>query len=226
MESETMITAYPLQWPAGWPRTPPLYRSSGRFGTQQAGRSGLITTHEATKRVRDQFNLFTRVGHPLRVPPESVIISTMIQTRRDGFPRSGQRDPDDPGVAVYFELDGRQRAIPCDRYSSVAQNIAAIAATLEALRALERHGTGIMERAFTGFDALPSPDHVAGIHWSAILDVAPDAPPQQILRAYQRARSAAHPDKPGGSVERFHAVERAWNEYRAQIPPDATAASG
>lgn len=110
-----MITAYPLHWPAGWPRTPAVERSSGRFGTQQPGHVGSITTHKAAERVRDQFKLFTRVGQPYRVPPETVIISTNIPTRRDGFPRSGFRDPEDPGVAVYFELDGRQRAIPCDR---------------------------------------------------------------------------------------------------------------
>jgi len=51
-----------------------------------------------------------------------------------------------------------------DRYSTVEGNLAAIAATLDAMRAIERHGaTVILERTFADFMALPAP--VAAREW-------------------------------------------------------------
>jgi hypothetical protein len=45
----------------------------------------------------------------------------------------------------------------CDRWDSVADNVQAIRKTIEALRGIERWGTGDMvQRAFAGFVALPS----------------------------------------------------------------------
>jgi len=44
-----------------------------------------------------------------------------------------------------------------DIYDTVAGNLAAVAATLDAMRAIERHGGAqILKRAFQGFKALPS----------------------------------------------------------------------
>jgi cytochrome c5 len=46
--------------------------------------------------------------------------------------------------------------IACDSYSTVRANMRAVGATVEALRAIQRHGaTSLLERAFTGFAALP-----------------------------------------------------------------------
>ena len=46
----------------------------------------------------------------------------------------------------------------CDKWRDVYDNIYAIGKTIEALRGIERWGTGDMvEQAFTGFVALPSP---------------------------------------------------------------------
>src|SRR5260370_12455992 len=58
------------------------------------------------------------------------------------------------------------------RYARVADNLAAIAATLDAMRAIERHGGGsILERAFIGFAALPA---TAGVDWRKIFGVGPN----------------------------------------------------
>lgn len=69
------------------------------------------------------------------------------RTNIDGFPRSGQSEPSDGGVAVYWLTStGETKCIAIDRYDRVADNLAAVAATLDAMRAIERHGgaTGAM----------------------------------------------------------------------------------
>jgi hypothetical protein len=99
----------------------------------------------------------------------------------------------------------------CDRWGRVKDNIQAVRKTIEALRGIERWGASDMiERAFTGFAALP--DQTNGAWW-AVLGVAPDAPAPLIEAAYKAKRSAAHPDKPGGSHDEFVRVTEAWNNY-------------
>jgi hypothetical protein len=88
-------------------------------------------------------------------------VSSNIALRLDGLPRSNQPRPDDPGVGVYFQLNGKPIALACDHYDSPEANIAAVAKHIEAMRAMERHGVGSLEQMFAGFMALPpamSPD--------------------------------------------------------------------
>jgi len=87
---------------------------------------------------------------------DDVVISTNVPTRLDGLPRR-DRVPSDPGAAVYWRKGKQTRCMAIDRCDRVEDNLAAIAATLEAMRAIERHGGAeILDRAFTGFVALPS----------------------------------------------------------------------
>ncbi|MEO1082427.1 MAG: J domain-containing protein [Pseudomonadota bacterium] len=214
------ITAYPLAWPVGWPRTDDSDRRWGNFGTRDSSgqwpRNKDITINQARIRVQEELERFDgKQRNWSRIDPDEIVISTNLKLRLDGNPRSDQSRPDDPGVALYFELDGKRQCIPCDAYLKVEQNIAAIAATLAALRTLERHGSGIMERAFTGFTALPPP--VAGeAPWYSVLGVDPDASPDVIKRAYNKRRSLAHPDK-GGHADTFDQVEKAWAQYQEQV---------
>ena len=85
-----------------------------------------------------------------------VVISTNIPLRRDGLPYAGQAQPNDPGVAVYFTTNDRTTCLACDRWKTVAENIYAIAKTIEALRGIERWGSkDAVGAAFLGFAALP-----------------------------------------------------------------------
>lgn len=152
---------YPLTWPAGWPRRTDK-RTAARFSTAErrlgeswTGRRD-VTVAEAIQRVLGELS---RMG----VAEGDSIISTNLETRLDGLPRSNQREPDDPAVAVYWQVIGSpMRVMAIDRYDTVAGNLAAIAATLDAMRAIERHGGAqILERAFAGFDALPAPPPLA-----------------------------------------------------------------
>lgn len=217
-KSSESIDAYPLQWPEGWPRTDPGCRKYGRFGSRSSGSyiaSGNITIAQAITRIQSELSaLDGGRTHWDRIDPDQTVISTNLRQRNDGLPYSNQREPQDPGAAVYFVMDGKRQCIPCDSYTKVAQNLAAIAATIEALRTLERHGSGLMERAFTGFTALPPP--IAGEPpWYEVLQVPADAPEKQVKVAFFAKRSRAHPDR-GGNAGEFSAVCRAWDSYIEQ----------
>lgn len=211
------ISASPLSWPPGKPRTPAKDRKQGRFGKRNSSGWGLkeLTVAEARSRVTETLDKFTRSGQTHRVPPDSIIISTNLDLRIDGFPRSGQREPSDPGAAVYFQLDGQNQCIPCDVYSRIADNLAAIADCIEALRTLERHDASLMRAAFTGFAQLASPEAMGRPHWRTVLNTD-SHDPEEVRKAYKTAQRAAHPDK-GGSSEAFHAVQEAWSQAKAEL---------
>lgn len=172
-----MTQAFPLQWPAGVPRTDPRRRANGAFVT---------TLGKAITFVRDEVR---RMGGTLPV------ISADLQFRNDGLPYAGWRQPEDSGVAVYFMRRGKQLVFACDRWAKVEHNIQAIAKTIEAMRGIERWGSAeMMDRAFTGFAALPPPDQ-----WWQVLGVDPGASAAEISAAYRRLAADAHPDRPGGS---------------------------
>lgn len=196
------ISAYPLQWPVGWKRTAPAWRGSAKFNHR--GRD--LTINDAVARVRNELR---RMG-----VGEDCVISTNLVLRLDGFPKSGQAEPMDPGAAVYWRESGQvTRCMAIDRYDRVADNLAAIAATLDAMRAIERHGGAeILERAFTGFQALPAPD--AKRQWWEVLGVPRSAAADEIRTAYRRLASDHHPDK-GGSAERMAEINAAYKDATA-----------
>lgn len=126
-------------------------------------------------------------------------VDTDLRVRNDGLPYSKQAAPEDPGVVVAFRLSGNKAVVfPCDRYSKVEQNLAAIAATLEAKRAIERHGVSTVEREFEGYAALPASIPLPGKRpaWD-VLGVSPDAPPNVIEAAFKALALERHPDRGG-----------------------------
>jgi hypothetical protein len=138
-----MTEAFPLAWPLGRPRT--QYPSRSRFDT----------TQERAQR--------TLVEEVRRMGGSHLVISTNIKLRRDGLPYANRREPTDKGVAVYFDYKKRPMCFACDRWDRIGDNIYAIAKTIEALRGIERWGSGSMvEQAFTGFVALPAPKKSLG----------------------------------------------------------------
>jgi hypothetical protein len=204
------INAHPLTWPEGWKRTPEGGRRFGHFSkrVQRPGASYKstqdITVSEAVQRVLAELTRWA-IGR------DDIVISTNVPVRLDGLPRSDAKRPLDPGAAVYWEEStGERRCIAVDQYTTVEDNLAAIAATLDAMRAIERHGGAeILQRAFTGFTALAAP--AATRNWWDVLSVPKQSTPDAITAAYRRLRSEHHPDK-GGSAARFDEVERAYRE--------------
>jgi hypothetical protein len=193
-----MTTAYPLAWPEGWPRT--QARKAAHFGKVTSEKSAYsdqvwdrkrpLSIEDAAKRIRAELKAMG-----VNVADDS-IISTNLRLNMAGLPRGDQGAPADPGVAVYWQKTGKpMRVMAIDIYNRVADNMAAIAATLNAMRAIERHGGAqVLERAFTGFSALPPPKH-----WSDILGVPRTATADQVTTAYRERARKAHPDA-GGST--------------------------
>jgi len=206
-------TAYPLHWPLGFARTPAHRRQRARFSSRGDYSSKPLTIAQGRDRVLDELSRMTPVGQTWRVA--GIVISTNLRTRTDGLPYSNARTPDDPGVATYFNLDGQPHCLPCDQWDRVADNLAAIAAHLRAMRGMERWGVGDLNRIFAGFQALPDPVSAGAEHWSQVLCVSADDTPETIKAAYLCARKAAHPDA-GGTVDAFHRVQRAWEQFRQE----------
>lgn len=213
------VDAYPLHWPQGHERTPPQRRERSRFGKWDKP----VTMNRATLAVMTQVSMFTRSGQTWRIDPDDVVISTNIELRKDGLPRSDRRAPEDVGVAVYFELDGHPYAMPCDKWDRVGDNLYAIAKHLEAMRGMERWGVGSLHTAFAGFNALPpgsgdavqtafTPTTAAGflageVRSTASIDqVLTD--PGIYKSLYRRVAAALHPDR-GGHKDRFNLLQEA-----------------
>jgi hypothetical protein len=201
------ISAYPLQWPSGWPRAKERKRAQFGKGERQYSSTGTgswinmrdLTISDGVKRVLAELER-------LNVGRGNAIISTNVKVRLDGLPYSDQRAPEDPGVAVYWRVQnkGQMKVMAVDRYDRVADNLAAIAATLNAMRAIERHGGAqILERAFTGFTALPG----VPTCWD-VLGVKRDASREEVEGAFRDLAKRHHPDA-GGSHDEFIRIQTA-----------------
>ncbi len=199
-------TSYPLAWPAGWKRTHPHFRQRSNFSKNR----NALSVAEGTKRVLDELRRFG-------VPDYQVILSTNIQVRLDGLPYSNQKEPQDPGVAVYWKRSGKDQVMATDTYDRVADNLAAIAASLDAMRAIERHGGAqILDRAFLGFTALPEPKN-----WRNVLEMPLDIPTHKTvadvaLDQYRDLARKHHPDR-GGDPEKMAEINRAWSDAQREF---------
>jgi len=169
-----MAEAFPLYWPESWPRT--KYRVSSAFKT------GFGAAREF---------LFAEIR---RMGGSKAILSTNVPLRNDGLPRANMPNPSDPGVAVYFTYKKHDLVFACDKYHRCMDNVYAIAKTIEAMRGIERWGASdMMERAFTGFKALPEKGSQA---WRDVLRIpAEELVTRQVIEDRFRALAKdRHPD--------------------------------
>lgn len=188
-----------LEWPPGWPRAKGRVR--GPFAERSYSTAAWI--------VQNEIDLLGGTG---------LKISTNLKIRNDGLPYADQRKPDDPGAAIYFQLDAQPVVFACDQYHSVDANLYAIAKTIEAKRGIVRWGCATGNREFTGYHALP--EHVElGRAFDppirSILGVPPDAQYEAVKAAHRKWLLQAHPDKSGKEDEftrRNAAAERLLKE--------------
>lgn len=209
--SEATATRFPLTWPQGQAITPSTARSSAHFKV----------TFERTRK-----QLFNALG---LLHAFEIILSTNLPVREDGMPFAAARvRPADasPGVAVYFlrgvyatpgsSSTARPYVFACDTYQTVDANLRAIYLTVEAFRTMQRHGASAMlERAFTGFAALPPAGGEVNPWW-IVLEVARDMDPRDIKVAYRRLAATHHPDN-GGDAETFSRITRAYEEAQKEL---------
>ena len=213
------IDAFPLTWPPGWRRTPAHQRTRARFNRKEAVYRDERQTDGSTRRVHaydtgKEISIAMGVQRVLDslerfgCDRDDPVISSNVPVTLAGVPRSDRRAPADPGVAVYW-LDGkRARCIAVDRYDRVADNLAAIDATLEAMRAIERHGGAeILDRAFTGFAALPAPEQP----WQTLGLETSRPTREQVNDAYRFLASKHHPDR-GGDADKMARINAARDQ--------------
>ena len=199
------MTKYPLTWPTGWKRREAHRRDPAQFSKDKRR----LSVYDGTQRVLGELRR-------LYVAERDTIISTNVKLRQYGLPLSNQAEPADPGVAVYWKKNGKDQVMATDRYTKVADNLAAIAATLDAMRAIERHGGAqILERAFLGFTALPQPEN-----WRDVLQVASEISGVAALEVarsvYLSLAKKYHPDK-GGDPEEMARLNRAWSDAQREL---------
>ena len=223
----TTNTTYPLSWPEGWKRTKDGARVRARFSKhttkyrqsfgdpskhESYSQRGEVTIAEGTSRV---IGALRAMG----VHDFNTIISSNLQVRNDGLPRSGQRTPEDPGVAVYWKHKERQQVMAIDQYDRVADNLAAVAATLEAMRAIERHGGAtILDRAFTGFQALPAPkDPVGHRHWCDVMRFPSPSQTLEDVKARYRLMAAEMPPDAGGTDAMMAELNGAYAQAQREL---------
>lgn len=197
---------YPLCWPEGWARTPQFERRSSRF-------SGIGGRHHSME--ESCAFLQAELG---RLCADKEILSTNVKLRLDGLPYSGSAAPMDPGVAVYFELEGSKPiALACDKWVRVEDNVWAIAKHIESLRGQERWGVGATQRAFAGYTALPGIGESSAADWWKTLGVAINASADQVREAYRLLVKRHHPDVAGGDRELFERVQNAMDRFERSL---------
>lgn len=200
------LAAYPLCWPDGWKRTAAYERRNSVF--KNYGKP--LGVGEAINRIIEQL---THMG----IRRDDCLVSTNLQTRLDGLPRADQREPSDPGAAVYWRKgqSAPMRCMAVDQYKTVAGNLGAIAATLEAMRAIERHGGAeILERTFKGFAALPER---TSRHWREVMDFREGTIAIADLETrYRVLAKQRHPDLAGGSHEAMAELNAAYEEAKKE----------
>lgn len=186
--------AYPLYWPEGQPRTPDRKRKVARFEVDFA---------TARDHLMDELR---------RLGARYVVLSTNIPLRLDGLPYARYSEPEDPGVAVYFDLKDQEMVFACDKWRHVQDNTRAIGKTIEALRGIARWGSQeMMQQSFSGFKALPADGQT---DWRAMLGNPVTLEEAKIT--YRRLAASAHPDQ-GGSHHEMQRLNAAWAAAQKEL---------
>ncbi len=183
---------FPLHFPPDQPRTSFRQRAQFKVSFAQA---------------RD--DLFAELD---KLGAVKVTLSTNVTLRRDGLPYSNQKEPSDPGVALYFDWNRRSYCLACDKWDLTKDNIRAIGLHIAALRGQERWGVGTIEQAFAGYQALPSSDK----EWWEVLRVSKDATWEEIKVAYRQQATTHHPDK-GGDRALWDRLEKAYQTASQEV---------
>lgn len=172
---------YPLAWPMNWKRTPSRERRRASF---RSG-GGEVSIANALDRLEGEL---TRLG------ATEPLLSTNVPVGLRGMPYSSGPQPTDPGAAVYVTLNKKPLVFACDKWDRVADNIAAIAQHIDALRRIDRYGVGKLEQAFAGYAALPP----SAEDWRIVLGVGEYATLAQVDAAFLERARTTHPDVAGG----------------------------
>jgi hypothetical protein len=192
--------SFPLKWPHYRARTEDGKRKRAAFKT---------TPGKARDGLMDQLRM---------LGARDIIVSTNIHTYERGGRQVMYADQaastKDPGVAVYYTWKGEQYVLACDKWDKVMDNLQALNKTVEAIRGIERWGSGdMLKAAFAGFKELPDPN---AKRWWDVLGTDADATEAQIKQAYKSKAWDTHPDQ-GGSADLFAHVQNAYEQAMRQF---------
>lgn len=217
MRDDEKAQSYPLQWPAGRTRT--YSRARALFHvrkTRHLHKDSGGGTFEAREEIPVGRARDAVLAEIERLGGRDPVISSNVRVRLDGL-MSGTARPEggDPGVAVYFILRKQRMAFANDRWDRVADNLWAIAKSIEAIRGLERWGTGEMvAAALKGYRALPPPQRP----WRMVLGYGSEVRPllTEVERRYQEQAKLLHPDR-GGDSSSMAELNAARDDARAEL---------
>lgn len=195
-----MTDAFPLKWPVGRERTSKYLRKSAAFKTTPG-------------RARDQ------LLHELKLlGAKDIVVSSNVATYKRGGQEIMYADQsaakDDPGVAIYYTWRNEQYVLACDKWDTVMDNLQALMKTVDAIRGIERWGTGeMMKAAFAGFKALPASTAVEQDIWITLGLSGKPALVAIVNEAFRAKAKIMHPDL-GGSVEEFQKLKNAYEQAK------------
>jgi hypothetical protein len=200
-----LIEKFPLQWPVAYHRT--KWPEYSRFGNQSFAKC----RDEIFKQLCLMLDYYDK---------KTIVLSTNIPLRQDGLPYANYRQPDDKGVAVYFQYKKESIVICCDRWNKIEHNLWACAKTIEAMRGIERWGVSdFLKRSFTGFNALPpKQEEVKKRDWWIVFGYE-HMPGRMswdwegVQGQYKSLAKKHHPDI-GGSVVAFQELNTAYEEAK------------
>lgn len=213
---EQPVDRFPLAWPVGWPRTDGRDRKRAPFAYVQEetrGTGDSVYTYKNKKPLTMARAVEQLMRECDRLRAEGPVLSTNVELRLDGQPRSDRRSPEDVGVALYFRHKNKPIVMACDRWTTVADNVAAIARHIETIRAQDRYGVGRLEQALAGYQRLLSGRRA---WWEVLRFSAPPVEWRQIEASYDRLKVALHPDK-GGAVDKFQELQEAFTTAKEEF---------
>ena len=197
-------------WPPARPRTKSRKRANfHRKVTEQSSYGTGTWTRKTGLTIADSRDRL--LSELAKLGGVRVIISSNLRLRGDGLPVSSQREPDDPGIAVYFHLNKLPHCLSCDTWDRAADNLAAIAKHVEAMRGQIRWGVADVATMFAGFKALPgaivTPARMTVEEAAAFLSVGQGVTSGKIMTdketfraAYRMKARRLHSDANGGQT--------------------------
>lgn len=189
---------HPLHWPRGRPRTPHHKRERSPFEVS------------LTVAIDHMFDELRKLG------ARYVALSSDLEgyeTKNGIWRPYHDAKCDDPGVAVYFDLDTDPIVFSSDKYEKVEANVRAIGLTIESMRRIERYGVAERKMAFQGFKALPA----AGEDWRSVLGLVGNVDMRTVKTKYRQLAAAAHPDQAGGNEHEMQRLNAAVEAAKKEL---------
>ena len=181
-----------VDWPSGFERTPERDRSPNR--------SFEVSLHDAIEDLADEMG---------RLDADEWRLSTALdhQSQNPNYPYANQPEPDDPGVALRWTMDGGQFAVGCDAHTRVRDNLRTIGLYIREKRKMETRPVETGESEFANARLPPADQEdvvVAGADSEPaheVLEVDADAADDVVEAAFRAKAKNVHPDQGGSRAE-------------------------